>query len=93
MAYVFEWDAKKATENFLKHGISFDEAMTVFGDPLAILLPDPSHETPERRYLLLGESHRGRLLVVAHADRPPRTRIISARTPTRRERQAYEEES
>jgi uncharacterized DUF497 family protein len=93
MAYVFEWDPRKATENLLKHGISFDEAMTVFGDPLAILLRDPSHERSERRYLLLGESHQGRLLVVAHADRPPRTRIISARTPTRRERQAYEEES
>ncbi len=93
MAYIFEWDSKKATENLLKHGVSFDEAMTVFGDTLAILLPDPSHETAERRYLLLGESRRGRLLVVAHADRPPRTRIISARTPTRRERQTYEEES
>ena len=93
MAYIFEWDSRKAAENLLKHGVSFDEAMTVFGDTLSILLPDPSHENSERRYLLLGESRRGRLLVVAHADRPPRTRIISARTPTRRERQAYEEES
>lgn len=92
MAYIFEWDSRKATKNLLKHGISFDEAMTVFGDSLAILLPDPSHEHWERRYLLLGESYRGRLLVVAHADRPPRTRIMSARPPTRKERQAYEEE-
>ena len=93
MAYIFEWDPRKATENLTKHGISFREALTVFGDPLSILLADPSHENSERRYLLLGESVRGRLLVVAHADRPPRTRIISARTPTRREQQTYEEES
>ena len=93
MAYIFEWDSRKATENLLKHGVSFREALTVFGDPLSILLLDPSHERSERRYLLLGESSRGRLLVVAHADRPPRTRIISARTPTRREQQTYEEES
>jgi len=89
MAYIFEWDPKKAAENRLKHGVSFEEAMTVFGDTLSILLPDPSHEHSERRYLLLGESRQGRLLVVAHADRQPRTRIISARTPTRRERQSY----
>jgi len=93
MGYVFEWDRRKAAENIGKHGVSFDEAMTAFGDPLAILMSDPSHDGSEQRYLLLGESGQGRLLVVAHADRTPRTRIISARTPTRRERQAYEEES
>jgi uncharacterized DUF497 family protein len=92
MAYIFEWDGRKERENLVKPGVSFREALTVFGDPLAILLPDPSHERSERRYLVLGESNQGRLLVVAHADRPPRTRIISARTPTRRERKTYEEE-
>ena len=92
MAYVFEWDAAKAEENRRKHGVTFDEASTVFGDPLGILMRDPAHSVGEQRYLLLGSSNRRKLLVVAFAERPPRTRLISARRATRGERRKYEEE-
>lgn len=92
MAYTFEWDAAKADNNRRKHGVTFDEASTVFGDPLAILLTDPDHSVKEQRYLLLGMSNRRRLLVVAFAERPPRTRLISARRANRKERRRYEEE-
>ena len=92
MAYTFEWDAAKADNNRRKHGVTFDEASTVFGDPLAILLPDPDHSVREQRYLVLGMSNRRRLLVVAFAERPPRTRLISARRANRKERRRYEEE-
>jgi uncharacterized DUF497 family protein len=70
--------------------VTFDEASTVFGDPLALLMPDPDHSLAERRYLLLGMSSRRRLLVIAFVERPPRTRLISARRATRRERRRYE---
>jgi uncharacterized DUF497 family protein len=89
--YQFEWDAEKAGANLRKHGVSFDEAVTTFGDPLSVLLLDPDHSTGEERYLVLGISVARRLLVVAFVERPPRTRIISARLATRRERQDYEE--
>jgi uncharacterized protein len=89
--YQFEWDAKKATANLRKHGVSFDEGVSAFGDPLSILLPDPDHSTAEERQLVLGMSSNNRLLVVAFVERPPRTRIISARLATRRERRDYEE--
>lgn len=92
MGYLFEWDPKKAEINLRKHGVSFDEATTVFADPLSILQPDPSHSGGEQRYLVLGTSARRRLLVVAFAERPPRTRLISARRATRNERRTYEEE-
>jgi uncharacterized DUF497 family protein len=91
VAYRFEWDASKAAENSKKHGVSFDEAITVFGDALNLLMPDPDHSVGEKRYLLLGTSHRHRLLVVAFAERPPRTRLISARRANPRERRKYEE--
>ncbi len=91
MPYQFEWDAEKAVANLRKHGVSFDEAVTAFGDPLSVLLPDPDHSVGEERYLVLGLSSEGRLLVVAFVERSPRTRIISARLATRRERQDYEE--
>jgi uncharacterized DUF497 family protein len=90
VAYVFEWDAAKATENARRHGVTFDEASTVFGDPLGLLMPDPDHSEGEERYLLLGMSTLQRLLVVAFAERPPRTRLISARRATRPERRQYE---
>ena len=90
MAYVFEWDSAKATTNVRKHGVTFDEASTVFGDPLALLMPDPDHSEGEERYVLLGMSTQQRLLVVAFAERPPRTRLISARRAVRRERRRYE---
>ena len=91
MGYVFEWDRKKAESNARKHGVTFDEASTVFGDPLGLLMPDPDHSLGEERYLVLGMSNQQRLLVVAFAERPPLTRLISARRATRRERRRYEE--
>lgn len=91
MAYLFEWHPTKAEQNARKHGMTFEEACTAFGDPLALLKPDPDHSVDEQRYLLLGMSSRQRLLVVAHAERPPRTRLISARLATTRERRTYEE--
>jgi hypothetical protein len=93
MGYVFDWDPKKAQSNRRKHGVSFDEASTVFGDSFALLMVDPDHSLEEDRYLLLGMSFRQRLLVVAFAERPPLTRIISARRATRVERKKYEEKT
>ncbi len=91
MAYHFEWDADKAAANLRKHGVSFDEAVTAFGDPLSILLSDPDHSAREARYLVMGRSKQGRLLVVAFVERSPQTRIISARLATKRERHDHEE--
>ena len=91
MGYIFEWDSRKAVSNLTKHGVSFDEATTVFGDPLSLLMDDPKHSDDEQRFLVMGISAQHRLLVVAFADRPPRTRIISARTATRHERNLYEQ--
>jgi uncharacterized DUF497 family protein len=93
VAYVFEWDPVKAAENVKNHGVTFDEAPTVFADPLALLMPDPDHSEGEERYLLLGMSTQQRLLVVAFTERPPRTRLISGRRATRRERRQYEAKS
>ena len=73
MEYIFEWDAEKAKSNQRKHGVTFDEASTAFGDPLALLMRDADHSLDEERYLLLGMSNRQNLLVVAFAERPPRT--------------------
>lgn len=92
MGYAFEWDRRKAESNLRKHGISFDEASMVFGDPLGLLMPDPDHSQEEDRYVLLGVSNQRRLLVVSFAERSPRTRLISARRATRKERRRYEEE-
>jgi hypothetical protein len=93
VSYEFEWDPAKADENLRKHGVGFEEAVTVFADSLALNMPDPSHsaEEEEERYLVLGSSKRARLLVVAYAERNTRTRIMSARKATRRERHDYEE--
>ncbi len=91
MGYIFDWDPEKAKLNIRKHGILFDEASTVFGDSLAMFMRDPDHSFEEERYLLLGMSLRQRLLVVAFAERPPLTRLISARRTTRIERRKYEE--
>lgn len=92
MPYRFEWDADKAAENLRKHGVSFAEAVTAFGDPFSVLIEDPDHSIGEHRYVLLGESDKHRLLVVAFVDWFSRTRIISARLASRRERYDYEEE-
>jgi uncharacterized DUF497 family protein len=85
----FEWDAQKAAENLAKHGVSFDEASTVFGAPLAGTILDPRHSSGERS-ITIGVSTSQRLIVVAHTDRDDRVRIISARRATRRERRDYE---
>lgn len=87
----FEWNPRKAAENFRKHKVSFPEAATVFGDFLSATAPDPEHAAEEHRYITIGLSNRGRLLMVAHTERHERIRIISARTLTRSERKAYEE--
>lgn len=87
----FEWDPEKAVRNLAKHGVSFHEAASVFADPMAITYPDPDHSDDEERFLTFGHSNEGRLLVVSHTDRGERTRIISARRATRRERKIYEE--
>lgn len=88
----FEWDVEKALVNEEKHGVSFAEASTVFGDPLASTVSDPDHSEVEERYLTFGRSSLGRLLVVAHTDRSERVRIISSRLLTPREVRAYEQE-
>jgi uncharacterized DUF497 family protein len=87
----FEWDPAKARQNRRKHRISFEEAATVFGDPLAITYPDPDHLTSEQRFITVGMSSVNRVLIVAHTDRNENIRIISARKTTRRERKHYEE--
>ena len=89
----FEWDPDKATENERKHGISFDEAATTFGDSLSLTIPDPDHSDDEERFILVGQSYAGRLIVVVHTERRDRIRIISARLATGRERRSYEEET
>ena len=87
---IFEWDEKKAIQNIKKHGISFEEAATVFGDPFSITIYDPLHSQDEDRFVTLGMSNRNRLLVVVHTDRYDRIRIISARKATKKEREQYE---
>jgi uncharacterized DUF497 family protein len=87
----FDWDSKKAEANRRKHGVSFDEAATVFLDPHAISGPDPDHSAEEERYITFGCSKLGRLLAVCHTYRSGTMRIISARRLTRRERKLYEE--
>ena len=86
----FEWDPEKAEVNLDRHGVHFAEAVTVFGDPLEVTISDPDHSEGERRFLSLGKSDAGRLLVVAYTERGTRIRIISARETTARERRAYE---
>ena len=92
MGYVFEWNSKKAESNLRKHGISFREATTVFGDPLSITIADLDHSDAEDRFIDLGLSHRGRLLVVSYIERDNNIRIISARRAARSEQRIYESE-
>ncbi len=87
----FEWDPKKAKENLRKHGISFDEAVTAFYDPLSATFDDPDHSLDEQRYITIGFSSKGHLLLVAHAERGENIRIISARLATAHERKKHEE--
>lgn len=87
----FEWDDDKSESNLHKHGVSFPEAQTVFADPLALTGYDPDHSDQEDRYVTMGTSLEGRLMVVAHTDRDGKVRIISAREASRRERRDYED--
>ena len=90
MSDDFEWDEKKAQLNFRKHGVSFEEAASVFFDPLSVTILDPLHSEDENRYVILGYSVLQRILVVVHSDRNDRIRIISARPATGAERRKYE---
>lgn len=87
----FEWDPKKAEANLKKHGVTFQEAATVFGDPLAITFHDPDHSEEEERYLTFGLSLQNRLAVISHTERAGKTRIISARLMDRKEKVIYEQ--
>lgn len=88
---VYEWDPRKADHNLRKHGVSFDEALTVFMDPLAVTFDDPDHSCGEHRSITIGLSASRRILFIAHAERDERIRMISARRATRREARAYQE--
>lgn len=87
----FEWDQRKAVSNFTKHGVTFDEAITVFHDPLYLDFFDPDHSHDEYRYIIIGQSSNKRLLIVSYTEYGERVRIISARETTRKERKDYEE--
>jgi uncharacterized protein len=88
----FEWDDEKAVSNLRVHRVSFEEAATVFADPLYSAFEDPDHAADEERYIAIGMSIRGRILIVAYTYRRHSSRLISAREATRRERKSYEEE-
>lgn len=86
----FEWDGEKAKKNLKKHKVSFEEAMTVFYDPLSATFDDPDHSIDEERFITIGYSSRDRLLVVSHTEKGKTIRIISARTATAHERKRHE---
>ena len=86
----FEWDRDKARRNLKKHGVTFDEAVTVFYDPLSATFDDPDHSVVERRLITIGFSALGRLIVVCHTERGSAVRVISARPATARERKRHE---
>jgi len=87
----FEWNPDKARSNLKKHGVSFNEASTVFNDPLSVTFPDLDHSYGEERYVIIGLSNADRILVVPHTDRADLVRIISAREATRNERRFYQD--
>lgn len=91
MTPEFEWDATKAGDNLKSHAVAFEEALTVFADPLGKIFDDPDHSVEERRELIIGHSAKQRLLIVCVTERGRRTRIIGARKATARERRDYEE--
>ena len=88
---AFEWDSNKAATNLAKHGVSFEEAKTVFDDPLYIDFYDLDHSDDEHRYIMIGMSEQNRLLLVAYTERGDVIRLISAREATKAERRAYEQ--
>ena len=87
----FDWDKNKAKHNLSKHEVSFEEAKTVFDDPLYVDFYDPEHSEDEDRYLLVGQSNRGRLLIISYTERGNLIRLISAREVTKTERETYEQ--
>lgn len=87
----FEWDPRKAARNLQDHEVSFEDAASIFDDPLAGTIPDPEHSTEEPRFITIGVTPAQRLIVVVHTDRADRIRIISARRATRAEKKKYEE--
>jgi len=91
VSLLFQWDPRKARANERKHGISFEEASSAFGDPLSITIYDPDHSRNEKRYILVGETSNRRLVIISHTEDGDMIRIISARLATKRERKAYEE--
>jgi len=88
----FDWDPIKASTNAEKHEVSFEEAATAFGDPLSLTIPDPDHSIGEQRFVLIGMTYSGRLVVVVHAEGDETTRLISARLASKHEQRAYEDE-
>ena len=86
----FEWDHDKSAKNFKKHNVSFKEAATVFSDPLSRTYPDPDHSFGEERYITIGMSEFGRILIISHKDLDDTIRIISSRITTSKERKFYE---
>jgi len=91
MSLIFEWDEEKADANLKKHGVGFDEARTIFNDPFSITIYDPDHSVNEHRYIDIGLSSKGRLIVVSYLERGRRIRIISCRKVTKKEQRVYEE--
>jgi uncharacterized protein len=92
VALRFSWDSRKALANARRHGVSFSEAATAFGDPMSVTIPDPDHSAGEARFILVGTSLRQRLLVVVHVEHEEDAmRLISARLANRHERTVYEE--
>ncbi len=89
----FEWDPAKAKRNRRRHRVSFEQAATVFGDPLAVTYQDPDHSDSEQRFITVGMSSAGWILLVAHTERNENIRIISARKATDHERKHYEEKN
>ncbi|MFZ3091345.1 MAG: BrnT family toxin [Nitrospirota bacterium] len=93
MRLNFEWDEEKAKANLEKHRVSFDEATTVFVDPFSITIPDPDHSVEEQRYIDIGSSDKGHILIVVYTERGSNIRIISCRKAASSERKLYEEGS
>lgn len=91
MKLSFEWDEEKAAGNYDKHGVGFEEGVTIFYDPLSLSIDDPDHAANEQRYIDIGASENGRVLVVSYTERAGSIRIISCRKATRKERRHYEE--
>lgn len=91
MSIEFEWDPVKSVSNVEKHGVTFDEALSVFRDPLAKIFSDPDHSLDEDREIIIGHSSEQRLLVICFTQRADRSRLITARSATRQERQDYEQ--